>query len=58
MARVSIEYENYVARVTLTRPDKMNALDDKMIKAIIAAGEDVAASDARAVILSGEGRSF
>lgn len=58
MARVSIEYENNVAQVRLTRPDKMNALDDAMIKAIIAAGEEVAASDARAVVLSGEGRSF
>ena len=58
MARVSVEYENNVARVTLTRPDKMNALDDAMIKAIIAAGEEVAASEARAVVLAGEGRSF
>ena len=44
MARVSVEYENNVARVTLTRPDKMNALDDAMIKAIIAAGGKAASS--------------
>ncbi|MEX0350379.1 MAG: crotonase/enoyl-CoA hydratase family protein [Paracoccaceae bacterium] len=58
MARVSVKYENHVAHVTLTRGDKMNALDDAMVKAIIAAGQEVAASDARAVVLSGEGESF
>ncbi|MHA6263754.1 crotonase/enoyl-CoA hydratase family protein [Arenibacterium sp. CAU 1754] len=58
MARVSVEYKDHIARVTLTRGDKMNALDDAMCKAIIAAGQEVAASDARAVVLSGEGRSF
>ncbi len=58
MARVSVEYQNHIARVTLTRGDKMNALDDAMFEAIVNAGEEVAASDARAVVLSGEGRSF
>ncbi|AVO36656.1 crotonase/enoyl-CoA hydratase family protein [Pukyongiella litopenaei] len=58
MARVSVEYKDHIARVTLTRGDKMNALDDAMVKAIIAAGQEVAASDARAVVLSGEGPSF
>jgi len=58
MARVSVEYKDHIAHVTLTRGDKMNALDDAMIKAILSAGAEVAASDARAVVLSGEGRSF
>ncbi|WP_425045784.1 crotonase/enoyl-CoA hydratase family protein [Primorskyibacter sp. S87] len=58
MARVSVEYKDHVAHVTLTRGDKMNALDDAMIKAIIAAGQEVAASNARAVVISGEGKSF
>ncbi|WP_170390626.1 crotonase/enoyl-CoA hydratase family protein [Ruegeria arenilitoris] len=58
MARVSVEYRNHIAHVTLTRGDKMNALDDAMVKAILAAGQEVAASDARAVVLSGEGKSF
>jgi enoyl-CoA hydratase/carnithine racemase len=58
MSRVSVEYQDHIARVTLTRGDKMNALDDAMIEAIISAGQDVAASDARAVVLSGEGRAF
>lgn len=58
MARVSVDYHDHIARVTLTRGDKMNALDDAMVQAIIAAGQEVAASDARAVVLSGEGKSF
>jgi len=58
MARVSVEYRDHIARVTLTRADKMNALDDAMVEAILAAGAEVAASDARAVVLSGEGKSF
>lgn len=58
MARVSVEYQDHIARVTLTRGDKMNALDDAMFEAIVNAGQEVAASDARAVVLSGEGKSF
>ncbi len=58
MSRVSISYKDHIAHVTLTRSDKMNALDDAMIKAILAAGQEVAAADIRAVVLSGEGKSF
>ncbi|MEP5728126.1 MAG: crotonase/enoyl-CoA hydratase family protein [Sulfitobacter sp.] len=58
MARVTVTYQNHIAFVQLTRADKMNAVDQDMIDAIIAAGQEVAASDARAVVLSGEGRAF
>jgi len=58
MARVSVEYRDHIAHVTLTRGDKMNALDEAMMQAIVAAGHEVAASGARAVVLSGEGKSF
>ncbi|WP_406644911.1 crotonase/enoyl-CoA hydratase family protein [Aliisedimentitalea scapharcae] len=58
MARVSVTYADNIAHVTLTRGDKVNALDDAMVKAILAAGQEVAASDARAVVLSGEGKGF
>ncbi|MBM1815232.1 crotonase/enoyl-CoA hydratase family protein [Pseudosulfitobacter pseudonitzschiae] len=58
MSRVSITHENHIAHVRLTRADKMNAVDQDMIDAIIAAGQEVAASDARVVVLSGEGRAF
>jgi enoyl-CoA hydratase/carnithine racemase len=58
MPRVSVTYENHIAHVCLTRSDKMNAMDQDMITAIIGAGQDIAASDARVVVLSGEGRAF
>lgn len=58
MAHVSVTYENHIAFVRLTRSDKMNAVDQTMIDEVIAAGQEVAASDARAVVLSGEGRAF
>ena len=58
MARVSVEIIDNIAHVTLTRGDKMNALDDAMVKAILAAGAEVAASEARVVVLAGEGKSF
>ncbi|MEM6305519.1 MAG: crotonase/enoyl-CoA hydratase family protein [Pseudomonadota bacterium] len=58
MPRVSVSYDNHIAHVRLTRPDKMNAVDQKMIDAVIAAGQEVAASDARVAVISGEGRAF
>ena len=58
MARVSVSIENHIATVTLTRGDKMNAVDFEMAEAIVAAGEDLMEADVRAVVLSGEGRAF
>ena len=58
MSRVSVTFENHIARVRLTRADKMNAVDHDTIAAVIAAGEEVAASNARACVISGEGRAF
>lgn len=58
MARVSVTYDNHIAFVRLTRADKMNAVDQEMIDAVIAAGQEVAASEARVVVLSGEGKAF
>ncbi|WP_299691216.1 crotonase/enoyl-CoA hydratase family protein [uncultured Tateyamaria sp.] len=57
-ARVAITYNNHIAHVQLTRPDKMNAVDQAMIDAVIAAGQEVAASDARVCVLSGAGKGF
>lgn len=57
--RVSIKVENHIADVRLTRGDKMNALDPAMFQGIIAAGKELAEmKGVRAVVLSGEGRSF
>jgi enoyl-CoA hydratase/carnithine racemase len=48
-----------VAEVRLARPDKMNALDSAMFRAIIEAGARLAGlTSLRAVVLSGEGRAF
>lgn len=58
MARVSVTIENHIAHVTLTRGDKMNAVDFEMAEAIVAAGEELMDADIRAVVLSGEGRAF
>ncbi|ABG31374.1 crotonase/enoyl-CoA hydratase family protein [Roseobacter denitrificans] len=58
MSRLRLSHHDHIAHVTLTRAEKKNAMDDEMIDAIIAAGEDVAASSARAVVLSGEGSCF
>jgi enoyl-CoA hydratase/carnithine racemase len=57
--RVSIAIEDHVADVRLTRPDKLNALDPAMFAALIdAIAQLEATSGLRAVVLSGEGRSF
>ncbi len=58
-ARVRVAVADHVAVVTLTRPDKHNALDLPMFEAIIAAAECVSCEPGvRAVVLHGEGPSF
>jgi enoyl-CoA hydratase/carnithine racemase len=48
-----------VADVRLNRPDKLNALDLETLHGLIAVGESLKADrHVRAVVLSGEGRSF
>lgn len=57
--RVRIEIDGGVADVRLVRADKMNAIDDAMFAALIAAGERLKReAGLRAVVLSGEGRAF
>jgi len=57
--RVRIEVADHVATVTLTRPEKHNALDGAMFEGIVAAAEQVAGTPGvRAVVLHGEGPSF
>lgn len=57
--RVTITTQDHVAHVLLDRADKMNALDDAMFEAIIAAGHHLYnAKGVRCVVLSGAGRSF
>src|ERR1700737_3127669 len=57
--RVSISISEGVADVRLVRADKMNALDAAMFDALVAASDRLAQEKGvRAVVLSGEGRSF
>ena len=57
--RVAINVSAHVAHVTLTRADKMNALDPAMFEAICAAIDELnTLDDLRAVVVSGEGRGF
>ena len=59
MPRVTVEITDHIAHVTLTRGDKMNAVDMDMAEAIVAAGEQLKTdTELRAVVLSGEGASF
>lgn len=57
--RLSIDVDHGVADVRLNRPDKMNALDMEMFRALVEASDQLAKdSSIRAVVLSGAGRSF
>jgi enoyl-CoA hydratase/carnithine racemase len=57
--RVAFEVAEGVAHVALARPDKRNALDIKMFEAIAETLSNIERrDDLRAVVLSGQGRSF
>jgi len=57
--RVTVTIEGGVADVRLNRPEKLNALDPAMFRALVDAGEALKADrTVRAVVLSGEGRGF
>jgi enoyl-CoA hydratase/carnithine racemase len=56
---VSIAIENRIARVTLNRPDKHNAVDLAMFEALGEAGRQIATDTSiRAVVLEGAGSNF
>jgi len=58
-AYVELTFDGAVARLTLRRPDKLNALDRAMIDALADAARAIdAARDLRVAILSGEGKAF
>jgi enoyl-CoA hydratase/carnithine racemase len=57
--RVLVSVDGGVADVRLNRPEKLNALDNEMFRAIAEAGERLKSEPGvRAVVLSGEGRGF
>jgi enoyl-CoA hydratase/carnithine racemase len=57
--RVSISIADGIADVRLVRADKMNALDQAMFEALVAATDRLSREKSvRVVVLSGEGRAF
>lgn len=57
--RIRIEIADHIAHVTLTRADKMNAVDPEMAEAVVAAGTAlIDRADIRAVVIGAEGRAF
>jgi enoyl-CoA hydratase len=57
--RIRIEIEGPVAILTVARPDKLNAFDIDMLKALSAACDTLEAdASVRVVILTGEGKAF
>jgi 2-(1,2-epoxy-1,2-dihydrophenyl)acetyl-CoA isomerase len=56
--RVDIDAARLVATVTLNRPDKLNSFTRAMHRELAAALDDVVASGARALVLTGAGRGF
>lgn len=56
---VRIEKDGPIAVLTVSRPEKLNALDLDMLAALAAAADAVEAdADVRAAVLTGEGRGF
>ena len=56
---VTIDLKDHVADVRLNRPDKMNAVNPEMWKAVYDAGASLLDNrEVRAVVLSGNGRAF
>ncbi|NIY80140.1 crotonase/enoyl-CoA hydratase family protein [Celeribacter sp. HF31] len=55
---VTLEIKDHIAHLTLNRPDKMNAVTEEMIADLLARVAEIAASNARVVLLSGAGKAF
>jgi enoyl-CoA hydratase/carnithine racemase len=58
LTQVLYSREGPIARLTLNRPDQLNAMSPTLIEEALHVTEDVAASDARVLIVSGAGRAF
>src|SRR5215813_10499669 len=53
-----LEHEGDIAKLTLNRPDKRNAMSARMICEIMAALDEIEQSKARVVIVTGAGKAF
>jgi len=57
-ARLTLSLGDGIARLTLRRPERLNALDAQMIETLGACCRQIDRSDVRMVILTGEGKAF
>lgn len=55
---LKLEFDGAIATLTLTRPEKRNAISSQMIDDVLGALAEAQASVARVVILTGEGKAF
>eukprot|EP00760_Papus_ankaliazontas_P031400 PhM_4_TR5263/c0_g1_i2/m.46537 len=55
---VAVKKVGHVAHITLSRPDKRNAMNEAMCQQLKSAFESVNTDDVRCVVLSGEGKMF
>ena len=59
ISKVTVDIKDHIGHVRLNNPQKLNALNNEMFAAIIAAGEQFAQDrNVRVVVLSGEGPAF
>ena len=56
--RLDLTFDGPVARLTIRRADKLNALDAAMVDAIVPLCRQIERSKARVLILTGEGKAF
>ena len=55
---LKLEQQNQIATITLTRPEKRNAISSQMIQELMAAFDEAENGSARVVIITGSGKSF
>ena len=58
MSHIDLKANDQIATITLNRPEKLNAFAGTMREDLIAALDEVGASDARVLIITGAGRAF
>lgn len=57
--RVELSVENHIAHVQLSREDKMNALDEPLLKGLLEAAATIKNDNSvRVVVISGKGKAF
>jgi len=55
---LKLEQRDLIATITLTRPEKRNAISSQMIQELLAAFDEAESGPALVVIITGSGKSF